>query len=100
MTDTVNSVSQVELKEMTDGSGDIFFELPALILNKLGWKPGDEVKFQTSEDGSFTIKKIKYETIELYFDDEELFDFMKIAHDKNMSFNEFVECALKAVIES
>ena len=39
------------------------------------------------------------ETVELDFDDEELFKYMQLAHEKNMSFNQLVEEALTDVIE-
>ena len=39
------------------------------------------------------------QTTQLDFDDEELFKYMQLAHEKNMSFNQLVEEALTDVIE-
>jgi hypothetical protein len=89
----------VEIKECDDGSGDVYFEVPPEMLKSLGWVEGDDVKFDIRKDGSIQIKKVKYETIELDFDDEELFKYMLLAHKKDMSFNAFIEDALKSIIK-
>ena len=91
--------TEVEVKECDDGSGDIYFEIPSVILKELGWSEGDDVKFDIQKNGSIRIRKVKYENIELDFDDEELFRYMKCAHDNNISFNEFVELALRSAIK-
>ena len=85
-------VTELEVKESFDG--ELYFRLPDDLLKRLGWEVGDELKF-IPQDEAFIIKKVKYETIELDFDDEELFKYMKCAHEQNLSFNEFVEQALK-----
>ena len=89
---------EVEVKECDDGSGDIYFEIPPSILENLGWSEGDDVKFDIQKDGSVLIRKVRYETIDLDFDDEELLKYMKCAHENNMSFNEFVEQTLQIAI--
>lgn len=43
--------------------------------------------------------KVKCETIELDFDDEELLKYMMLAHEENITFNELCERALKAKID-
>ena len=58
-------------------------------------KEGDDLKFTDHKDGSFSVKKINYETVELEFDDEDLFKYMQAAHELGMSFNEFVEHVVK-----
>lgn len=78
---------------------DLFFELPPELMKGLGWKTGDDLKWDETKEGGFILKKVKYETIELDFDDEELFKYMQLAHKKNMSFNEFVEHSLEQIIE-
>ena len=93
-------VYSVDVKECEDESGDSYFEIPPIILKKLGWKSGDDVKFLPQENGSVQIKKVQTETVELDFDDDELFKYMQMAHEKDMSFNEFVENALEEVIKS
>ena len=83
----------VDLKETTDG--DLFFTIPDDVLERLGWKEGDELKF-TERNGNVLIRKVKYENIELEFSDDELFKYMKCAHEQNVTFNEFCEQAIKA----
>ena len=78
---------------------DVFVELPPELMKGLGWKTGDDLKWDETKDGGFRLKKVKYETVELDFDDEELFKYMQLAHEKNMSFNQLVEEALTDVIE-
>jgi len=87
-----------EVKEMEDGSGDFYLEFPSFLFEKMNWKEGDDLKFIPRKNGSFIIKKVKYETIELDFDDEELFKYMQLAHNKGQSFNVLVEEALGEMI--
>ena len=88
----------IEVKELEDGSGNAYLQFPPVLFEKMGWKEGDDVKFTPRENGSFTIKKVKHESIDLDFDDEELFKYMQLAHNKGQSFNEFVEEALVEMI--
>ena len=92
----MSKITQVEIQENSDG--ELFFEIPPALLEDLGWEEGDDVKFTDNKKGRITIKKVKYETIELDFNDEELLKYMKLAHEKGMSFNEWVEHALTQII--
>jgi bifunctional DNA-binding transcriptional regulator/antitoxin component of YhaV-PrlF toxin-antitoxin module len=87
---------QVILKETTDG--DLFFTIPDEVLERLGWKEGDDLKFE-ERNGSVLIRKVKYESVELEFDDEELLKYMTCAHEQNITFNEFCERAIKAFLK-
>ena len=87
-------VSKMEVKESPDG--EFYFNLPDDLLSRLG--EGDEIKF-VERDGGFVIKKAKYESIELDIDDEELFKYMKHAHENLLSLNEWVEKCLTKFIE-
>lgn len=84
---------QVILKETTDG--DLFFTIPDDVLERLGWKEGDDLKFE-ERNGSVLIRKVKYESVELEFDDEELFQYMKFAHEAGITFNQLCEDAIRA----
>ena len=84
---------EIIVKETTDGN--LFFTIPDEVLERLGWKEGDDLKFE-ERNGSVLIRKIKYESIELEFDDEELLKYMQCAHEQNITFNEFCELAIKA----
>jgi bifunctional DNA-binding transcriptional regulator/antitoxin component of YhaV-PrlF toxin-antitoxin module len=89
-------VSELEVKESFDG--ELYFRLPDDLLERLGWEVGDELKF-IPQDDAFIIKKVKYANIDLDFDEEELLKYMMCAHEQNLSFNEFVEQALKERIK-
>jgi bifunctional DNA-binding transcriptional regulator/antitoxin component of YhaV-PrlF toxin-antitoxin module len=84
---------EIELKETAEG--ELFFRIPDEVLERLGWKEGDDLKFE-ERNGSVLIRKIKYENIELEFNDEELLKYMQCAHEQNITFNEFCELAIKA----
>ena len=51
--------NQLEIKQYTDGSGDLYVEIPPDTLNRLGWVEGDDVRFEHREDGSMMIRKIR-----------------------------------------
>lgn len=89
------NVGKIPVKETPDG--ELFFELPDDLLDRLGWEEGDELKF-VDKDGGFLIKKVKYESVELEFDDDELLKYLLYAHENNITFNEFVEQALRNVL--
>ena len=91
----MKNVNQLQVKETADG--DLFFTLPDDLLDRLGWKEGDELKF-VEHEGGFIIKKTRYETVELEFEEDELFKFMRVAHEHHMSFNEFCETAVQEAI--
>ena len=84
--------TQLEVKENIDG--ELYFDLPDELLNRLGWKEGDDIKF-VEQDGGFLIKKVKYETIQLDFDDEDLLKYMMFAHQQDITFNELCENAIR-----
>jgi antitoxin component of MazEF toxin-antitoxin module len=86
-------VSELEIKQSFDG--ELYFRLPDDLLKRLGWEEGDELKF-VPQDEAFIIKKVKYENVELEFDKEELLKYMTFAHEKNITFNELCEEAVKA----
>lgn len=86
---------EIILKETSDG--DLFFTIPDEMLERLGWEEGDDLKFEDRGD-SVLIRKVKYASVELEFDDEELFKYMQLAHEKNITFSELCEEAIKAKI--
>ncbi len=87
---------QVILKETNDG--DLFFTIPDEVLERLGWKENDDLKFE-EKNGMVLIRKVKYANVELEFNDEELFKYMNSAHEQNITFNEFCERAMKAFLK-
>ena len=87
---------EIILKETDDG--ELFFRIPEETLNRLGWKEGDDLKFE-DRNGSVLIRKVKYESVELEFDDEELLKYMKFAHESGITFNQLCEDAIKAKLD-
>ena len=87
---------EVLLKETTDG--DLYFNIPDEMLNRLGWKEGDDLKFEERK-GAVLIRKVKYESVELELDDEELLKYMKFAHESGITFNQLCEDAIKAKLD-
>ena len=55
----------INVKELDDGSGDVYIEFPPELLNKLDWKEGDDLRFDPRRDGSIRVKKVNLETKEL-----------------------------------
>jgi antitoxin component of MazEF toxin-antitoxin module len=90
---------QLEAKRMPDENGDLFLEFPPSLMKALGWEAGDELKFRSKSDGSFTVQKVKYSTVELELDDEEFFKYMKLAHSRDITFSELVQEALVEAIK-
>ena len=88
--------TEIELKE-TD-NGELFFRIPEETLERLGWKEGDDLKFE-DRNGAVLIRKVKYENIELEFDDKELLKYMMVAHEKGITFDELCEEAIKAKLD-
>ena len=87
---------EIELKETPEG--ELFFRIPDDALARLGWEEGDDLKFE-ERDGGVLIRKIKYESVELEFDDEELLKYMKFAHESGITFNQLCEDAIKAQLD-
>ena len=92
-------MKEVILEETKEG--EMFFTIPPDTLERLRWEEGDDIKFLPVKDDphAFMLKKIKYESVELEFEEDELFRFMQLAHEENLSFSEFVERAMAAWLE-
>jgi bifunctional DNA-binding transcriptional regulator/antitoxin component of YhaV-PrlF toxin-antitoxin module len=89
---------EIEVQKDSE-TDDLFFEIPPKLLKNLGWKTGDDLKWEETDEG-VRLRKVKYETVELDFDDEEYFKFLRFAHENNMSFNELVEESVKEAMKN
>lgn len=87
-----------ELKLQETDNGELFFSIPDDILDRLGWEEGDEIKF-VEQDGGFLLTKVKYESIELDFDEKDLLKYMMFAHERNITFNELCQNAIKEKLD-
>ena len=90
------NTNELKLQETEDG--ELFFNIPDDILDRLGWEEGDEIKF-VEQDGGFLLTKVKYESIELDFDEKDLLKYMMFAHERNITFNELCQNAIKEKIK-
>lgn len=84
--------------QVKETNGELFMELPDDLLERMGWETGDELSFEDKGDGSFMIKKVKMVEVELEFSDEELFKYMKHAHEQNCSLNEWIDHVLQTAL--
>jgi bifunctional DNA-binding transcriptional regulator/antitoxin component of YhaV-PrlF toxin-antitoxin module len=75
-----------ELKLQETDDGELFFSIPDDILDRLGWEEGDEIKF-VEQDGGFLLKKVKYESVSLDIDDEDLLKYMMFMSEISHSMN-------------
>tara|TARA_A200000159_G_C7336661_1_gene345351 strand:- start:2560 stop:2865 length:306 start_codon:yes stop_codon:yes gene_type:complete len=89
---------EIEVQKDSE-TDDLFFEIPPKLLKNLGWKTGDDLKWEETDEG-VRLRKVKYETVELEFNDEEYFKFLRFAHENNMSFNELVEESVKEAMKN
>ena len=89
-------MNELKLQETKDG--ELFFNIPDDILDRLGWEEGDEIKF-VEQDGGFLLKKVKYESVSLDIDDEDLLKYMMFAHEQNITFNELCQNAIKEKLD-
>ena len=66
MMSKTKNYKEVVVGVVNDGTGDLFLEFPSEVMNNVGWSVGDDIKFFPQDDGSFLLKKIKYENVEVY----------------------------------
>lgn len=89
-------MNELKLQETEDG--ELFFNIPDDVLERLGWEEGDEIKF-VEQDGGFLLKKVKYEKISLDIDDGDLLKYMMFAHEQDITFNQLCQNAIKEKLE-
>ena len=91
--------TQTTVKVETQGDDQVLV-FPDQLLDKLGWKIGDDLRFDPQSDGSFMIRKVKYETIELDLPEDCLNDLMMMAHEQHITFDQLVQNMLAEYIEN
>lgn len=85
----MNSSTTTKIIELDNG--DLFIEIPQIILRNLGWKEGVKLEVNSNIDSSIKIKKpVEMTTIELDFSEKDLLDAMIAAHKLDITFNEFI----------
>ena len=89
-------MNELKLQETEDG--ELFFNIPDDVLERLGWEEGDEIKI-VEQDGGFLLKKVKYESVEFDINKEDLLLYMQLAHRENITFNQLCENAIKEKID-
>lgn len=91
--------TQTTVKVETHGDDQVLV-FPDQLLNRLGWKLGDDLMFEPQPDGSFMIKKIKYESVELDLPEHELNQLMMMAHEQHITFDQLIQNMLSEYIEN
>jgi bifunctional DNA-binding transcriptional regulator/antitoxin component of YhaV-PrlF toxin-antitoxin module len=89
--------TELQIKE--NSKGELYFNIPDDVLERMGWEEGDEIKF-VEQDGGFLLQKVKYESVELNFDEGELLKYMIYAHEQDITFNQLCERAVKAKLNN
>ena len=84
--------------QVKETPGELYFELPDDMLDRLGWEEGDELSFEDKGNGTFMITKVRMVDVELEFSDEELFKYMKHAHEQGCSLSEWFNRILKQAL--
>lgn len=99
---------RVYLVEVNDMKNNRAYRLkdPALNINNTAWDDVDYVNLEEDDDFIQKALAIKagedYDTrvsIPVDFTDEELLKYMKLAHERDMTFNQFVEEALRNALD-
>lgn len=57
MSEIVKNTWEVTLLDSEDGSGDLILPFPEDLLEKMGWKEGDELNLYVDVSGRLTIRK-------------------------------------------
>lgn len=84
------------VKETPDG--ELYFNIPDDLLDRLGWKEGDDIEF-VEKDGGFILTKVRYESVELELEDETFTGVAKLAHENDITFNKQIELIMKEFID-
>lgn len=84
------------VKETPDG--ELYFNIPDDLLDKLGWKEGDDIEI-VEKDGGFMLTKVRYENVELELEDETFTGVAKLAHENDITFNKQIELIMKEFID-
>lgn len=71
--------------------GDAIIQFPEGILNKLGWKEGDDLRFVPQADGGFLIRKLNMQQVSIDMDEKDIHTLMEIAHERDITFNQLVQ---------
>jgi len=88
--------SELIVKETPDG--ELFFNIPDDVLDRLGWKEGDDIEF-VEKDNGFLLTKVRYENVELDLEEETFTGVAKLAHENNITFNKQIELIMKEFID-
>lgn len=91
-------VSTVDIKENADG--ELYFNLPDEVIDRLGWEEGDELIWDHDPaTNQAMIRKVRYETVQLDLDDDTFAGVAKLAHENDITFNKQIELIMKEFID-
>ena len=89
-------MGELIVKETPDG--ELYFNIPDDLLDRLGWKEGDDIEF-VEKDGGFILTKVRYENVELELEEETFTGVAKLAHENDITFNKQIELIMKEFID-
>lgn len=91
-------ISTVDIKESMDG--DLYFNLPDEVIDRLGWEEGDELIWDHNPvTGQAMIRKVRYEVVSLDLDEDTFTGVAKMAHQNDVTFNKQIEAILQEFID-
>ena len=85
----MSEVYTVDIKHVEE-SDDLWMSIPTELMEQLGWEVGDDLKFIDHKDGSFRLKKIRLESVELEIPDDDLLQLTMMAHERNITLNDLI----------
>lgn len=59
--DNTNSTKWISRLKEVENTDDLYFELPDDVLDRLGWKPGDDLEFIQVDEQSYKLIKKQHD---------------------------------------
>lgn len=80
--------------------GELYFTIPDDVLDRLGWKEGDDLIWDHDpKKQTCILRRVRYESVELDLDEDTFNRIAHAAHDNDVTFNQQVEMILRDNIE-
>lgn len=99
MTHTTSSWYDAKYEVFQDHEKQIkMIKLPSDITDKLDIGPQDELTMKRDDDGSISIVSTKQVSVELELNDQDLFRYMQVAHERGITFNQLVNDATQSFL--
>jgi len=70
-------------------------KIPQHVIDHMKIDPGDQLCVEHDTNGDVLITSVKYETVDIEFDQHDLMKYMLIAHERNITLNQLIEQAIE-----